>query len=152
MRTGGDHSGCYLASNSYEGESLDLSMSTKPKGHFEASTKYKSELVSTYNKVQETRKIAVPFLILGAADTARVAKVKFGAATDQVFDHMAVDPTLLLMKTAVVASAQVGERLLPACPPPEEDWTEEDDLQAQIYLAEKQARSTIPSEIEISMS
>mmetsp|Transcript_20311 Transcript_20311/g.56076 ORF Transcript_20311/g.56076 Transcript_20311/m.56076 type:complete len:123 (+) Transcript_20311:439-807(+) len=105
-------------------KALALSMSTKPRSHFEASTTYRKELVATYDKIQEMGTIAVPALVAGAAESAKVAKVKFGAADDQLFDHMSVDPTLLLMKAAVVASAQVGERLLPSCPPPE-DWTEE---------------------------
>lgn len=132
-------------------KALAVSMSTKPKKHFEASTTYRNELVSTYEKIQVEGTIAVPALVANAANTARVAKVKFGAAEDPVFHHIAVDPTLLLMKTAAVASAQVGERLLPACPPLE-DWTAEDDMQARRYLAEKQARTTIPAEIQISIS
>ena len=132
-------------------KALALSMSTKPKNHFEASTTNRNELVSTYEKIQVEGTIAVPTLVANAANTARVAKVKFGAEKDPTFDHIAVDPTLLLMKTAVVASAQVGERLLPSCPPLE-DWTAEDDMQARRYLAEKHARTTIPAEIQISRS
>ena len=64
---------------------------------------------------------------------------------------MASDFMLLLMKAAVVASAQVGERLLPFSPPPVEDWTEEDEMVAEIYRAEQAAKSTtIPDEIQIS--
>ena len=135
-------------------KALAFSMSQKPREHFEESATYKEELLSTFDKIQDG-KITVPVFGSSKGHLAKVAKVTFRATDetgDSNFDHLAPDPTLLLMKSAVVASSQLGERLLPGCPPVE-DWTSEDELEAQRYLAymaERQARIPIPAEIQIS--
>ena len=105
-------------------------------------------LLATYDEIQREGLVTVPRLFRDAADTARLAKVKFGTGNDPVFNHLAPDPMLLLVKAAVVASAQIGKRLLPSRPPPIEDWTEEDELMAELYLARQRAREILPAEIQ----
>ena len=122
-------------------------METKPRSHFESSKTYRTELLHTFDKVQSTHAIKVPATIDDLSDI-KVGKVTFGPNDGQRFNHLAVDPTLLLMKTAVVASAQLGERLLPGCPVELDDWDEEDEQLALLHLANQRTASNPPIEIQ----
>lgn len=133
----------------HELHALSASMRAKPKAHFEEATTCRNELVATFDKITASGNISVPVLAEDLS-TLKVAKVKFGKLQGEEKEiHVAVDPILLLIKAAIVLSSRFGERLLPVCPPLDDDWTEGHEEMALAYLERPRAKFVPPTEIKI---
>jgi len=112
---------------------LAKNMKKKPRKYFEGAEKLsRHALLNTFDTIQRTNKIKVPARHRqNVCD--KVVRVSFGTA------QLAPDPLLLAVKSAVVWSVRQGQRLLPACPPPPDDWTELDYFYAELELGRRQA-------------
>jgi len=112
---------------------LAKNMKKKPRKYFEgAEESSRHALLNTFDTIQRTNKIKVPARHR-QNECDKVVRVSFGTA------HQAPDPLLLAVKSAVVWSVRQGQRLLPACPPPPDDWTELDYFYAELELGRRQA-------------
>ena len=76
-----------------------------------------------------------------------IPKVTLGKLGNKEQTHIAVDPTLLLIKAAVVVSARLGERLLPSCPIEASDWDSGDEAWAKAYLEQERSQWLPPNEV-----
>lgn len=111
---------------------LATSMTNRPRSHFEKATTFRRELLKTFDQIGESGTIRMPVLNGGCT---KVVRVSFGGDF-----HIPPDPLLLAIKSAVVWSCRNGQRLLPACPPPPDDWTDLDYYFAEQHIAREQAK------------
>mmetsp|Transcript_8398 Transcript_8398/g.16234 ORF Transcript_8398/g.16234 Transcript_8398/m.16234 type:complete len:250 (-) Transcript_8398:646-1395(-) len=74
-------------------------------------------------QLRENPQIFIPTALDRADPNIRIAKARMTTGTSLP------DPWLLLAKSAVNYTASNGQKLMPACPPPEESNSEEDDYE-----------------------